>query len=63
MPNKLEGRLLRLEQAFEKHVEQSGFIQTDLAWLKKAFWTLAAAGLTFNVTLAVAIITYLLKKV
>lgn len=59
---KIEQRLTRLEQIVEKHLEQSGFIQSDLGWLKKAFWVLSGAGLTFNVTLAVAIIQYLIRK-
>lgn len=37
-------------------------IQTDMVWIKKAIWTLAGAGLTFNITLAAGIILYLLRK-
>ena len=54
-------RLTALETKMNEHLEESGTIRTDIAWLTKAFWTLAGAGLTFNVTLAVGIILYLLK--
>lgn len=33
----------KLEAVMVTHLEESGAIRTDLAWLKKAFWTLAAA--------------------
>lgn len=59
---KLEARMTRLEQIVETHLEQSGNIRTDLAWLKKSFWALAGAGITFNVTLAVGLVLYLVKK-
>ncbi len=59
---KLEARMTKLEDIVATHLEQSGNIRTDLAWLKKSFWTLAGAGITFNVTLAVGLILYLVKK-
>lgn len=59
---KLEARMTRLEQIVENHLEQSGNIRTDLAWLKKSFWALAGAGVTFNVTLVVGLLLYLLKS-
>lgn len=40
---KLSERVDHLEGIVVKHLEESGTIRTDLAWLKKAFWTLAAA--------------------
>lgn len=58
MPNK---DLRELRDKLEKHLEESGEIRNDLQWLKKAFWTLAGTGLTFNVTLVVGIILFLLK--
>lgn len=59
---KYDARLDRLEEIVEKHLEQSGGIQADLAWLKKAMWVVAGGGVTFNVSLAVALIMYLLHK-
>ncbi len=59
---KLEARMSKLESIVATHLEQSGGIQADLAWLKKAYWTLAGAGVTFNVTLAVGLILYLIKR-
>lgn len=40
---KLPERVDKLQEALERHLEESGAIRTDLAWLKKAFWTLAVA--------------------
>lgn len=37
---KISDRVDKLEILIEKHIEESGYIKTDLAWLKKAFWTL-----------------------
>lgn len=54
--------LLELRKKLEEHLEESGEIRADLKWLKKAFWTLAGAGVTFNVSLVIAIIAFLLKK-
>ena len=59
---KLEARIMKLENAVTAHLEESGGIRADLAWLKRAFWTLAGAGITFNVTFAVGLIMYLLRK-
>lgn len=59
---KLEERMTRLEVIVEKHMEESGNIRTDLAWLKKAMFALIGGGLTFNITLAVAFIMYLIKR-
>lgn len=59
MPNK---DLKELREKLEKHLEESGEIRTDLKWLKKAFWVLAGAGVTFNVSLAIGLVTYLLHK-
>jgi hypothetical protein len=36
----LSKRLERLEEIVEKHLIQSGSIQADLKWLKKAIWAL-----------------------
>lgn len=51
-----------LEVALIKHLEESGAIRADLAWLKKAFWIMATANVTFNITLASSIIMYLVGK-
>lgn len=59
MPNK---DLVELRSKLEKHLEESSGIRTDLNWLKKAFWTLAGAGITFNVTLVVGLILYLIRR-
>lgn len=40
---KLAERVDHIEAALVKHLEESGTIRADLAWLKKAFWTLAVA--------------------
>lgn len=40
---KLAERVDKLEASLITHLEESGSIRTDLAWLKKAFWTLAVA--------------------
>lgn len=40
---KITDRMDKLEAVIVTHLEESGAIRTDLAWLKKAFWTLAAA--------------------
>lgn len=58
---KIEARMSKLESVVTTHLEESGAIRTDLAWLKKSFWVLAGAGVTFNVTLVVGIILYLVK--
>lgn len=55
-----EIRIIR--EKLETHLEESGQIRADLAWLKKSFWVLAGAGVTFNVTLAVGLVLYLLKS-
>ncbi len=59
---KLEVRMTRLEQIVETHLEQSGNIRTDLAWLKKSFWALSGAVMTFTITLVVGLLLYLLKR-
>lgn len=51
----------QLEAALIKHLEESGGIRADLMWLKRAFWTLATAMVTFNITMASGIILVLLK--
>lgn len=51
---KLSERVDHIEAAFVRHLEESGTIRTDLAWLKKAFWTLAAAVI-------VAVVSQVLK--
>jgi hypothetical protein len=58
----VEKRMTVLEKTLETHLIESGEIRSDLAWLKKAFWTLAASGLTFLVMLAIAFITYIIHK-
>jgi hypothetical protein len=59
---KLEARMTKLELIVEHHLEQSGFIQTDLVWLKKAFWALTSGVITLNVTIVIAFVNYLLRK-
>lgn len=59
---KLEARMSKIEAVVSMHLEESGAIRSDLAWLKKAMWTLAGAGITFNITLAVGLLLYLLHK-
>jgi hypothetical protein len=53
--------LKELRAKLEIHLEESGEIRADLKWLKKAFWVLAGAGMSFNITLFVGIIVYLLN--
>lgn len=38
----IEKLIIKLHDTVEQHLRESGTIQTDLAWLKRAFWTLAA---------------------
>ncbi len=49
-------KLKDLEGLLVQHLQESGEIRADLKWLKKAFWTLTTAGISFNV----ALVTYLL---
>jgi hypothetical protein len=51
-----------LETLLISHLQESGSIRADLAWLKKAFWVLATANVTFNITLASSLILYLVRK-
>ncbi len=53
--------LKQLELMMVKHLEESGLIRADIAWLKRAFWTLAGAGVTFNVMVAAGITLYILR--
>jgi hypothetical protein len=57
----IEKRLSTLEKVVTMHLEESGTIRTDLAWLKKAFWTMAGALVTFNAGVVIALVTKLLK--
>ena len=41
-------RLEMIEQIVAKHLEESGEIRSDLKWLKRSFWALFGAGLTFG---------------
>lgn len=58
---KLEARMSQLEAVVTKHLEESGAIRADLAWLKKAMFALAGAGTTFTVTLVVGLILFFIK--
>jgi hypothetical protein len=51
-----------VEALLVAHLQEAGAIRADLAWLKKAFWVLATANVTFNVTLASSLILYLVQK-
>lgn len=62
-------RLTVLEGQMKDHLVESVGIKstllensTDLKWIKKAFWVLAGAGVTFNVTLVVGVALLLLKR-
>lgn len=44
----LKNEVAVLRETLERHLIESGEIRSDLAWLKKAFWTLAASVLTFG---------------
>ncbi len=59
---KLEARMSKLEAVVTTHLEESGAIRADLAWLKKAMWALVGAGVTFTVTFLTGILTYLVRK-
>ena len=59
---KLEARMSKLEAVVTAHLEESGSIRADLAWLKKAMWTLAGVGVTFNVILAVGLLLYMVRR-
>lgn len=57
----LEGIVKQIGVSLNQHLLESGEIRTDLAWLKKAFWVLAAGGVTFNVGLVMALLGRLWK--
>jgi hypothetical protein len=57
----LQKQVNSLHSDMEAHLRESGEIKADLKWLKQAFWTLAAGGLTFNVTFVIAVVVYLLN--
>lgn len=66
---KIEVRMAKLEAVVTDHLSKSDIIWStlsenniDLKWLKKAFWVLSGAGITFNVTIVTGIIMYLLKR-
>jgi hypothetical protein len=65
----IEDRVANLEEALMTHLSQSGEIQkklaelsTDQSWIKKGVWAGIVAFLTFNGSLAVALIIYLLRR-
>jgi hypothetical protein len=66
MPNKaveiMFKRLGVLETKLEAHLEESGVIKTKLDVLMTMFWRLVAGGITFNVLLAIAVLTYLIRN-
>lgn len=51
--------LKELEKLLLKHLEESGEIRSDLKWLKRAFWVLTGAGVSFNFGLC----AYMVSKV
>lgn len=59
---KIEARMNNLEAIVSRHLEESGAIRSDLAWLKKSLWTLAGAGMSLNVALATGIILYIMNR-
>lgn len=61
MPENTDDELKELRMRLEHHLEESGEIRADIRWLKRAFWTLIGAGLTFNGIVAVAILNHLWK--
>jgi len=48
--------LKQLEKIMIEHLKESGEIRADIKWLKRAYWTLAGAGMSFNVALALWLI-------
>lgn len=50
-------RLKDLESLLVQHLQESGEIRSDLNWLKKAFWALATAGIGFNVSVVLYLVT------
>lgn len=50
-------RLDRVERILTTHMEESGGIRADLAWIKKAIWACVGACLTFNVGLVTFVLT------
>lgn len=51
-----------MEKALEDHLIESGEIRSDLKWLKRAFWTLAAAGLTFGTVITGYAFNHLISR-
>lgn len=63
MPMKtLKERLETLEDKFVTHLEESGGIRADLAWLKKYAWVNVAAQLSLIGALSVGLAVYLLNR-
>jgi hypothetical protein len=60
MPTPLQ-RIARLEEALEKHLIESGGIKSDLQWLKSVAKARMIAEMSLLVTVAGALITYLLR--
>lgn len=58
----LNSRVSNLEKTLETHLIESGEIRSDLKWLKRAFWTLSGAALTFNTVVAGYFINHLISK-
>ena len=58
----MEKRMTVLEKTLESHLIESGEIRSDLSWLKKAFWTLTAAALTFVTVVVGYTFNHLLSK-
>lgn len=50
--------LKQIEKALIQHLQESGEIRADLKWVKKAVWTVAAGGISWNV----AVVSYLLLR-
>lgn len=54
-------KLRELEALLMAHLQESGEIRADLRWLKRAFWTLAAGGVTLNVSFIATLLSRLWK--
>ena len=58
----MEKRMTILEKTLEAHLIESGEIRSDLSWVKKSFWTLTAAVLTFGTVMTGYAFNHLLSK-
>lgn len=58
----LNKRVDNLQAAFEKHLEESGEIRTDLKWLKKSYWALVGVVTLAGGTVVAEVVTHIVIR-